>query len=369
MRSGDQDFDLNQGLVGAYSKLKIFHHRDKMDALLEGRLTAPIAVRVKPTNKCNHGCFYCVYDASFSCIHQEKRRKDEIPLGKIEEILNNFSEMGVKAVIYSGGGEPLFHPNAEDFLEFTVKNKLDLAIISNGQCLNGKKAELLAEHAFWVRLSMDYCDLETFIKTRAGNEKMFKEIIDNIKRFVKMKNKDCEFELAYNVHEYNYHRIIDSAKFFKDLGFENVRFGPVWKPGFVEYHAAFRSTAEKLLEKAKKEVGDDHFKIGDTYTRDFEMSGVPDRKYTTCYWMQICPAIGADQVVYTCPNKAYDLTGAIGSLKERSFKDLWQSRKTLEIYKSFNPQESCRHQCTADEKNCIINEWRDSGNRKVVNFP
>lgn len=362
-------FDLNQGLKGAYSKLKIFHHMQKMDAILNGKLTPPIEVRLKPTNRCNHGCFYCVYDTSFSSIHPNIKKIDEIPIKKIEEILENFSQMGVKSVIYSGGGEPLFHPNAERFLETTVRNGLELAIISNGQLLDGKKAEILAEHAMWVRLSIDYCDLETFVKSRHRPRHLFDKIIENVKNFVKIKSKKCEFEVAYNVHEFNYDRIIEATKFFKDLGFNNVRFGPVWKPSFLEYHTPFREIVKQNLIKAKEMYDNKHFRVGDSYTRDFELSGTSTRKYQTCYWMQICPAIGADQIVYTCANKAYDPTGAIGSLKDKSFEKLWKSKKALYMYQKFNPEKECKHQCTADEKNLIIDEWVAASDKKVVNFP
>jgi 2-iminoacetate synthase ThiH len=55
-----------------YSKMKIFHYKEKLDSLTreDPRILAPLHVRLKPTNVCNHDCWYCAY------------RRDTIQLGK-----------------------------------------------------------------------------------------------------------------------------------------------------------------------------------------------------------------------------------------------------------------------------------------------
>ena len=43
-----------------YSNLKIFDHIDKLnEAVKENKRVAPIYIRIKPTNNCNHKCYYC----------------------------------------------------------------------------------------------------------------------------------------------------------------------------------------------------------------------------------------------------------------------------------------------------------------------
>jgi radical SAM protein with 4Fe4S-binding SPASM domain len=67
--------------------------------------------------------------------------------------------------------------------------------------------------------------------------------------------------------------------------------------------------------------------------------------------MQTVPVVGADQVVYACHNKAYDKTGAVGSIRDKSFKDLWFSDEAKQVFDSLNPQKVCRHECANDNKN------------------
>ena len=49
-----------------YSSLKVLHYKDKLDSLESDKpITAPIHIRIKPTNICNHKCYYCSYQNSY----------------------------------------------------------------------------------------------------------------------------------------------------------------------------------------------------------------------------------------------------------------------------------------------------------------
>ena len=163
----------NNPLGSVYSPSKIVFHKEKLESLAKGEITSPIYVRVKPENRCNHRCFYCSYDPDFDYVLSEtKNNKDSLPRDKMMEILNNFKEMGVKAVTYSGGGEPLIYPYIEETLQKTLENNINLSIITNGQKLNEKRAELLTQ-AKWVRVSGDSINAKLFNKIRRIPESFF----------------------------------------------------------------------------------------------------------------------------------------------------------------------------------------------------
>ena len=166
------------------------HLFDKTDALISGRITPPIYVRVKPTNRCNHRCYYCSYaDKDDLNLRKDVSKQDSIPWDRLKKVLNDFGEMGVKATTYSGGGEPLLYPGIADVFQRTKDNGMDLSIITNGQLLMGDKAEQLAD-AKWVRVSIDYYDAESMAKFRSVKEKLFKGVMDNIENFTKIKSPD-----------------------------------------------------------------------------------------------------------------------------------------------------------------------------------
>ena len=356
-----------------YGNLKIVWHPEKLEALRKGEVSAPLCIRIKPTNKCNHQCFYCSYDPNVDDanvlsigFHQE----DEIPREKMMEILSDLKEMGVKAVTFSGGGEPLIYPHILETLKKVLDYGIDLSIITNGQLLSGERAELLG-NARWVRISSDACDAETFSQIRNVPEGFFNNLTENIEKFAKLKNSDCEFGINFVVNHLNAKQVFDAALHFKELGVNHVKFTPRWidKEGeWIQYHAPFKENVIEQIKRAKQELQDEDFKIFDTYENDFRLTGVPERVYTKCPIMQIVPVIGADCNIYFCHDKTYLKEGALGSIKNISFKYLWFSEEAQKRFKNFNPKIECQQHCSYDSRNIMINCMLNNYG-KHINFP
>jgi len=355
-----------------YSDYKIFGFPEKLKSFEESTIAPPLYVRIKPTNRCNHDCYWCVYADSFrkknkaddfgsghiqSEMHTEMVESDTMPKEKLLETLEIFKEIGVKAVTYSGGGEPLFYKHIVEIMEKTVSNGIDLSIITNGELLNGERAKILT-HAKWVRISMDYTNpLQMKNFRRVGNGS-FDRVMENIKNFSKIKNHNCDLGVNYIVHKDNCHDLVKFAKLMKDYGVDNVRFSPMWLPEFSEYHKGFKDVVESQLKEAADLV-DETFTVNSTYNTS-DKTHTTHRSYKKCYINQIVPVLGADMSVYTCHNKAYDETGIIGSIKDQDFKNMWFSKQTKDFFDEFNPQKMCQHQCSADNKNIIMNEYFQS---------
>lgn len=357
-----------------YSDYKILHFNEKIDSFKQEKVAAPIYVRVKPINLCNHGCFFCIYSTGFrakdkkenhiiSGMHTDMVEKDTIPTEKMFEILDDFKEIGVRAVTYSGGGEPLIHKDIANIMQRTLDYDIDLSVITNGQMLNGKRAEVLSQ-AKWVRISMDYVDAAQMMEFRNVSSKSFEEVLNNIEAFAKIKNSDCDLSVNYIIHKGNYKGLYGFAKSLKERGVENIRFSPMWIPDFYAYHAEIADGVQDELTKAASLV-DEKFTLNTTYNIQPKSSHSIHRSYDRCYFMQTVPVVGADLGVYACHNKAYDHTGMIGSIHDQRFKELWFSEETRRYFLEFDPKSTCRHECANDGKNILINSLLDAS---VDNF-
>jgi MoaA/NifB/PqqE/SkfB family radical SAM enzyme len=283
-------------------------------------------------------------------MHEHVLRGDEIPVEKMMEILENLAAIGVKAVTFSGGGEPLVHKNAEAILQKTLDCKLDLSMLTNGQELEGKKAELMTE-AKWTRISMDYWNNMMFSDTRKITPRFFYKIVKNIKNFAAI-NKKCDLGVNYIITKKNYTTLVEAFDFITSLGVDNIRFSPLWVPDFYIYHQFIKEEVlnqlNQIYKKAPKGIS-----VYDTYKIIPEAT---TRTYNRCYFLQIVPVIGADLNIYNCHNKAYDSNGVIGSIKDKKFSDVWFSDETLSYFKNFRPDLTCNHQCANDVKNKHIHE-------------
>jgi MoaA/NifB/PqqE/SkfB family radical SAM enzyme len=322
---------------------------------MDKKVTAPLYVRIKPTNRCNHNCFFCIYNESYGNMHGTMVKRDELSREKLLEILDDFKNIKVKAVTYSGGGEPTIHPDIEEVLQKTLDYGIDLSIITNGQRLNGNIAKLLAK-AKWVRISMDYADAEGFKISQRGSARMFDEIIENIQNFTKMPH-ECDIEVNFIITKESHSKIEKATKLLKELGVDNIRFSPVWIKDVEDYHEYIKRYVLNLIPVLKKEYETEKFKVYSSYSEHSVSKEAMHRPYTTCPFMQIVPVIGADYKVYNCHNQAYSDKGLIGSIEHQKFSKLWFSKETAEYFLKFNPQISCEGiQCAADSKNIFMND-------------
>ncbi len=186
--------------MGAYySSMKFFHYPEKLEDLAHGRQTAPIHIRIKPTNTCNHRCWYCGYqnDAAIS-LGEGLDTRDYIPRPKMLEIARDLTEMKVKAVTFSGGGEPLTYKYFEEFFDLLDQGGVKTALLTNGALLRGRKAEILANRASWVRVSMDGWDDESYAYYRGVKGREFSKISENLAAFAKIKGSTV-FGVSLNV--------------------------------------------------------------------------------------------------------------------------------------------------------------------------
>lgn len=346
-----------------YSPYKIVWFNEKLESFANGEVIAPIYVRIKPTNRCLHNCYFCVYRSEFSQMHDTCNKTDQLSKEKLLETVDDLKNIGTKAVTLTGGGEPLFHPNITEIIDRINKIGLDNSVITNGQLLSGERAEAL-KNAKWIRVSMDYHDEDSFEKSRRVPSKLMGEIFKNIRNFAKIKNKNCDLAVNFIVTQENHLNLFDTAKKLKDHGIENIRFSPLWLPGFEEYHKPLEENVSKQIRKSQEQLTGDGFTVYHSYNIKTQAQ---KRTCKRCFVMQTNPVIAADSNVYTCHNKAYDKSGLIGSIKDRKFSDLWFSPEAKEVFEKFNPIENCsHHQCAGDQKNILVNQFLEARDDNFV---
>lgn len=349
-----------------YSNLKVFAHNDKIEAIKRGEHTAPIYVRLKPTNICNHKCYYCSYADEALGLRDGVNRKDEIPWEKMQEIINNFGEIGVKAITLSGGGEPLVYPKIKETMRLILKNNIDLSIITNGNLLKDETAEILA-NAKWVRISFDSANKETYSRIRGICLNAFDEVCNNIKNFAKIKSKDCELGVNFVINHENADQVYNMAKMLSGLGANHIKYTARITKDLDEYHKPFKESVIEQIHRAKADFTRPGFSVINKYEDDFEFSTVFKRVYSKCYIKEFITVVAADCKVYFCHDKAYVTSGAVGDLKNTSFKELWFSNEVQERYKNFDAKKECCHHCVFDDRNILLNNFF-SLNENHINF-
>lgn len=344
-----------------YTKMKIFHYKDKVDSLPESvpEVLAPVHVRVKPTNACNHNCWYCAYRKENIQLGKDMAIKDHIGREKMLEIVSDFSEMGVKAVTFSGGGEPLCYPYLAETLRALAKNDICFAALTNGARLAGEIAELFAQKGTWIRVSMDGWDGPSYARYRGVSEAEFAKVMANLEAFRSLDGA-CYLGVVVIVDETNAAHVYEMIEKLKETGAHSVKVSPciISNDGNEcnAYHQPYYDLVGEQIAKAVADFANERFEIFNGYG---EQLTTFNKSYTWCPYIQINPVIGADLNVYSCHDKAYNLDeGLICSIKEQRFREAWFGDKAQ--FFRINPKKHCAHHCVVNDKNKMILEYLDA---------
>ena len=347
-----------------YSNIKIFGHLEELYKVKNGERIAPIYVRIKPTNRCNQNCYYCHYKSPYLKLDQYVP-DDEIPREKILEIISDFKEIGVKAVTFSGGGEPLVYSHIEEAMKAVLEAGIDLSVITNGSLLYGKKAELLAQ-AKWVRISEESGTGETYAKIRGVNSGAFDKLCENIKNFAQIKNADCELGVNFVIGPKNYKEVYQAGKLVQELGADHIKYTALMSNDVEKTHESFK---EEVIGQIHKLIDENNtkFRIINMYESDFDSRTLFGRNYDFCGIKDFVTVIAANSKIYFCHDKAYLSQGEIGDIADKSFKEVWFSEEATRKLLEFNPQNMCRHHCVYDDRNELLNAFY-SLDRNHINF-
>lgn len=341
-----------------YSSLKALRFHDRLKALERGEIAPPAHVRIKPTNVCNHSCYFCAYRNDGVSLGEGMVLRDRIPREKMREIVEDLVGMGVAAVTFSGGGEPLIYPHIVETVEGLAAGGVRIGSLTNGSRLLGRTADAFAAHGAWLRVSIDGWDGPSYARYRSVREDEFARVMANLAAFAARGSK-CALGASVIVDETNAPHIAELCAKLKDCGVRHAKLSAcILKDSGAEnnaYHARFRDVVRAQLDAARK-LEDAGFRIVDHYHAFAERF---DKPYRSCPFARFLTVIGADCSVYLCQDKAYTKGGALGSIRERRFRDFWFSEENARALAAVDPSRDCRHHCVADAKNRLLSEYLD----------
>ncbi|WP_285689052.1 radical SAM protein [Actinoplanes sp. NBRC 103695] len=129
------------------------HEPDLRFAWLTGEVStqAPISVEIHLTNVCNLRCTFCAFG--------QVRHQEMLPADLLATLVDDLVGLTptLKAVVFSGGGEPTVHPGFAEAVGRLADAGIEIGVITNGVRM---PAAVLAAflRCAWVRFSLDAPD-------------------------------------------------------------------------------------------------------------------------------------------------------------------------------------------------------------------
>tara|TARA_Y100000817_G_scaffold280713_1_gene244887 strand:- start:1108 stop:2310 length:1203 start_codon:yes stop_codon:yes gene_type:complete len=355
---------------------KIIANVDRALEFLKTGNTPPVLVEVDPSNTCNHACHFCI--SSYIHLPESKNLEtfDRSVMGRdvLMGACKDFVDMGVRAVNWTGGGEPTINRHIKEAISYLGENKIGMGMFTNGTLLDKWDLfDTIVDNMTWVRFSIDSGTKETYDSVRRPRSNTgWDKMMANLKKLIETNNskgKKIDIGVGFVITPDTYKEIPDYANSFKDIGLDYCQFKPEIvnrerEEGRQRSVDFWNNEVEPLLNEAKEILGDlfqvNGYKLTDL-AKDPELLG---RKYKKCLGSQLQPCLGADGHVYVCPNQRGYKKYSYGSLHESSFKDIWANIKVREtVMNKINDIEkfcNCTQLCKPHESNKVMWELYDS---------
>jgi organic radical activating enzyme len=294
---------------------KLLWHGDRVGDWLKGKKSSPVLIEIAPTGYCNANCPWCFFNAPKGT----KKIKTQTMLKALEDM----SLVGLKAINWTGGGEPSLHPDFGKFVDKAHSLGIKQGIFSNGYLKIPQQ-----EKFEWIRISL--------------TDKGFKPI----------KKPKAQFGICLN------HIPEHSKKYIESMCQKAKKFGAAYfqiRPALAGH---FKTQPKLDCPEYLKKYETKNFRVYVTPYKYFE--SVRGREYNKCYGFNFCPSIDWNGRLGAC---LYMMGGngfSFGDLNEKSFADIWGK-----IPNFIKVSEKCQNCCKNHEINKILFQ---SKNVKQIEF-
>lgn len=353
----------------AYSPLKIFHQRKSLDLLRDGGQPNPTHVQLILSDLCNQSCGFCAYrwEGYTSNQHFGELRADGtmnnnpnrmLPKDKVFEILESCRRLGVKAIQFTGGGEPTVHPDHIEIFNKALDMGFDVGLVTNGVIQRPGIMEAMLRMK-WVRFSVDAGTKETYASLRKTAKENFAKVWGHIGELCDKRTEASRWEPApqlligvgFVVTKENWGELPVAAAIARNMGADNFRISAVFQPDDEDY---FKGILDLCYAKAKLAEGmtTPDFKVFNMFSDRIADLHAAHPDYSFCGYQHLTTYIGGDLNVYRCCNTSYNDLGLLGSLKSQTFEDLWHSQEKRVKMEEFDARGCPR--CQFNGKNKTI---------------
>lgn len=341
-----------------FNPAKLLWHRSQVEAVLAGHTTsAPINLEWDLSNTCPHDCFFCSFGTSES--HGYRQQVWQVfPVARARTLIPELKAAGVQAITFTGGGEPLMHPEAADLFARTTGAGLQWGLVTNGVLLRGEVREQVAWNARFVRISLDAGTDATHQIMHRPKTPQFDLILDNLAATTARARElgtPLQVGASFCVTDDNWQEIGLAAAKVKARGGAYLEVRPTfptdWRGDGLGMALSNVTAAIDALEDARRDVADRHFQIIGMIDR-FASLAAPAKGYSTCQIGGLMSVLGADGRLWHCCVQRGQDGFALGSVLHVPFAEAWRAAQQKRLQDVIDVKKCPR--CRYDNYNKLL---------------
>lgn len=315
--------------MSIFAQGKVLSHIEKIAKWKMGEVVYPVQIELGTTNVCNNKCPFC-------CGYKDRiENSDTLSKEKVEELLKDAFDCGVKSITFTGDGEPTCHPDWWHFVKYAHDLGMDVGLITNGLV----KFESAVPYCDWIRISIDASTPETYHKQHGVNT--FYKVLENVKDAIDYKQLgryNCTIGVGFLTCRQANAEIISFAKLMKEYQVDYVQFRPLLSVFGQDWFSDTHETIETI--KKAQEINNK------VVFSEAKYLGLLEGHYgqtDKCYGWIFETAISADGGIYRCCHYKGIKSQKLGDILNKSFKDEW--KRIVTDSKPFKTLPSCPKFC------------------------
>lgn len=344
---------------------------EKVSLVAKGvKLEGPLVVELDPTTFCDFTCP--------ECISGHLLNKGRFTTERLLTLVQEFVDVGVKAVVLIGGGEPLAHPATNKIIQILGENGIAIGVTTNGTLID-RYLEILSVYSCWTRISVDAGTAETYGKFRPhrSGRNIFDKVINNMKLLSKHKKHSLGYsfllmshlDFTGNVVETNYHEVLHAGLLAREIGCDYFEIKPMY-----DMNHFLIPQPKELLESLKIQIE----KIGEVESENFQLiypstllcvkdqkNNIEPKEYSRCLISELRTLVTPNGV-YICPYYRGDIKKNYGDPITNSFAELWISERRKMIMDKTHPSDECHFHCVRHKSNLELISIEKKGPQREI---
>jgi hypothetical protein len=268
--------------------------------------------------------------------------------------LEGARDFGVRAVVWTGGGEPTLHPAWLELLAHAHGCGLQQGMYTHGGHLDAASAEALAETAQWVVVSLDADTPGVYAAEKGVPESRFEAACEGIRHLA---HHHAKVGVSFLLHATNWTRVHEMRALALSLGADYVTFRPTvtTNPDAPAIPVGYRGWVDGALPLLRGLTHDPLVEVDPLrfeQWRDWLPGGPLSRSYDVCHGIKLNATVTPDLRVWVCPNRReFDDGSCLGDLSIESWPEVWARHP--HVWTNFS---TCRALCRLHPVNETLGE-------------
>lgn len=305
---------------------KLHLHPERVAAWMEGKNIYPLYMELSPSGACNHRCIFCTMD--FRGYKPHFLNTDVMRLR-----LRECGQLGVKALMFAGEGEPLLHRDIAVLAETAKAAGIDVSFTTNAVLLSPELSCRLLPVTSWIKVSCNAGSPEKYAAMHRADSRDFTQVMENMAAAASIRAKNgfaCTLGFQCLLLPETAGEIPALAARARDLGADYIVIKPyAHNPqspnnpyGNISY-AENRELAERLREEERE-----NFSV---VYRSESMRRWDCKKasFSCCHALPFWTYIDSEANVWGCLRHFTEDSFHYGNLVDQTFAEIWNGEKRL----------------------------------------